>query len=172
MKHQPSALCSGGSTVPAQRDPRKTLMCFTSCPWKPPWQRKHDDGRWSSCADHEHGCPSSDEDPCEGGRASFAQCPWTVAQWKASDLQHSVQTLNVKERVPERHKSIECTKVLALQALAWTRLLSEGLIQEVGILLGRLAILDVTLPVQHPCWDLELQGFAYNCPQSCSPHRW
>ena len=86
-----------------------------------------------------------------------------MAQWKASDLQHSVQTLNVKERVPERHKSIECTKVLALQALAWTRLLSEGLIQEVGILLGHLAILDVTLPVQHPCWDLELQGFAYNC---------
>lgn len=48
-------------------------------------------------------------------------------------------------------------------ALHSLNVLSEGLIQEVGILLGRLAILDVTLPVQHPCWDLELQGFAYNC---------
>lgn len=41
--------------------------------------------------------------------------------------------------------------------------LSQSLVQEVGILLGCLAILDVSLPVQHPCWDLELQRLADNC---------
>merc|ERR1719379_2634775 len=38
--------------------------------------------------------------------------------------------------------------------------LSEALVEKVGILLARLSILNVTLPVQHPGWDFELQRVA------------
>ena len=41
--------------------------------------------------------------------------------------------------------------------------LSESLIQKVGILLCRLSLLVIALPVQHPCRDLELQRLADHC---------
>ena len=40
--------------------------------------------------------------------------------------------------------------------------LTESLIQEISILLGGLAILVVTVPVQHPGRDLELQRVAHH----------
>merc|ERR1719440_1537225 len=40
--------------------------------------------------------------------------------------------------------------------------LTESLIQEVGIFLGSLAVLVVTVPVQHPGRDLELQRVAHH----------
>ena len=39
-------------------------------------------------------------------------------------------------------------------------ILTQSLVQEVRILLGGLAVLYVAISVEHPCWDLELQGLA------------
>ena len=42
-------------------------------------------------------------------------------------------------------------------------ILTQSLVQEVGILLGGLAVLDVAVAVEHPRRDLELQGLADHC---------
>ena len=67
--------------------------------------------------------------------------------------------------IPRVHRSSQkFTEVhRSSQNLIQISFLSQSLVQEVGILLGCLAILDVPLPVQHPSWDLELQWFADNC---------
>eukprot|EP00446_Apocalathium_sp_SHHI-4_P043919 CAMPEP_0177333910 /NCGR_PEP_ID=MMETSP0368-20130122/22441_1 /TAXON_ID=447022 ORGANISM="Scrippsiella hangoei-like, Strain SHHI-4" /NCGR_SAMPLE_ID=MMETSP0368 /ASSEMBLY_ACC=CAM_ASM_000363 /LENGTH=123 /DNA_ID=CAMNT_0018794601 /DNA_START=42 /DNA_END=410 /DNA_ORIENTATION=+ len=52
---------------------------------------------------------------------------------------------------------VEAHALHALQVLA------EGLIEEVGVLLGGLAVLDVALTIQHPGRNLELHGVADNC---------
>merc|ERR1719181_857431 len=43
------------------------------------------------------------------------------------------------------------------------QILTQSLVQEVGIFLAGLPILDVTLPIQHPRWNLELQRIANHC---------
>ena len=39
-------------------------------------------------------------------------------------------------------------------------ILTQSLVQEVRVLLGGLAVLHVAISVEHPSWDLELQGLA------------
>merc|ERR1719436_47320 len=53
--------------------------------------------------------------------------------------------------------SVETNTLHALEIFAQT------LIQKIRVLLRCFAVLDVSLTIQHPGWDLELQRVAYDC---------
>merc|ERR1719198_1942919 len=83
-------------------------------------------------------------------------------QWNllplATDFNHSTMTSGgLRVLTTDTDSPVVTETTMQLHFLHSLNVLTKALVQEVGILLACLAILDITLAIQHICRDLKLQ---------------